>query len=100
MEIVSRLSAYSYQKLCGRAASQLGSPKVFAVALAHPLTGFIGLFGLLVPMVAALVLILPDSKVIHTVLLLIFSAVIVIRERRFFFDKTFDEEVITQCKTP
>jgi len=33
----------------------------------------------------------PDSKVIHTVLLLIFSVVIVIRERKFFFDKSFDE---------
>jgi hypothetical protein len=33
----------------------------------------------------------PDSKVIHTILLLIFSVFIVIRERKFFFDKTFDE---------
>ena len=33
----------------------------------------------------------PDSKVIHTVLLLIFSAVIVIRERKFFFDKAYDD---------
>jgi membrane protease YdiL (CAAX protease family) len=33
-----------------------------------------------------------DSKVIHTVLLFIFCAVIIIRERKFFFDKKFDEE--------
>ena len=33
----------------------------------------------------------PDSKVIHTVLLLIFSVVIVLREKKFFFDKSFDE---------
>ncbi|MCL2318499.1 MAG: hypothetical protein FWC45_00310 [Treponema sp.] len=31
----------------------------------------------------------PDSKVIQTVLLIIFSAVIVIREKEFFFDKSF-----------
>ena len=37
----------------------------------------------------------PDSKVIHTVLLLIFSVVIVIRERKFFFDKSFDEESLS-----
>jgi len=35
----------------------------------------------------------PDSKVIHTVLLLIISTVIVIRERKFFFDKAFEEEI-------
>jgi len=35
----------------------------------------------------------PDSKVIHTVLLLVLSVVIVIRERKFFFDKTFEEEI-------
>ncbi|MDR0447222.1 MAG: CPBP family intramembrane metalloprotease [Treponema sp.] len=34
----------------------------------------------------------PDSKVIQTVLLIIFSAIIVIRERKFFFSKTFDKE--------
>jgi membrane protease YdiL (CAAX protease family) len=33
----------------------------------------------------------PDSKVIHTVLLCIFSVVIVLREKKFFFDKSFDE---------
>jgi membrane protease YdiL (CAAX protease family) len=33
----------------------------------------------------------PDSKLIHTVLLCIFSAVIVLREKKFFFDKRFDE---------
>ncbi|MCL1836756.1 MAG: hypothetical protein FWG46_04330 [Treponema sp.] len=32
----------------------------------------------------------PDSKVIHTILLIIFSAVIVVRERKFFFDKAFE----------
>ncbi|MDR0497136.1 MAG: CPBP family intramembrane metalloprotease [Treponema sp.] len=34
----------------------------------------------------------PDSKVIQTVLLIIFSTIIVIRERKFFFGKTFDKE--------
>jgi membrane protease YdiL (CAAX protease family) len=34
----------------------------------------------------------PDTKIIHTILLAVFSAVIVIRERKFFFDKTFDRE--------
>ena len=33
----------------------------------------------------------PDSKVIHTILLCIFSVVIVLREKNFFFDKTFKE---------
>ena len=36
----------------------------------------------------------PDSKLIHTVLLCIFSAVIVLREKKFFFDKRFDEAEI------
>jgi len=36
----------------------------------------------------------PDSKVIHTILLLVFCAVILIRERKFFFNKKFDEESI------
>ena len=31
-----------------------------------------------------------DSKVIQTVLLIIFSAIIVLKEKKFFFDKTFD----------
>jgi len=33
----------------------------------------------------------PDSKVIDTVLLCIFCVVIVLREKKFFFDKRFDE---------
>ncbi|MDR0302755.1 MAG: hypothetical protein LBI04_10650 [Treponema sp.] len=37
----------------------------------------------------------PDSKLIHTVLLMIFSVVILIKERKFFFDKTFDSGSIT-----
>jgi uncharacterized protein len=35
----------------------------------------------------------PDSKIIHTVILLIVSAVIVIKNRKFFFDKSFEQEV-------
>jgi membrane protease YdiL (CAAX protease family) len=34
----------------------------------------------------------PDSKVIHTLLLLIFCAVILVKERKFFFNKKFEEE--------
>ena len=34
----------------------------------------------------------PDSKVIHTVVLLVFSAVVLIKEKKFFFDKTFDKD--------
>ena len=34
----------------------------------------------------------PDSKLIHTALLLVFCIFLVIRERKFFFDKTFIEE--------
>jgi hypothetical protein len=34
----------------------------------------------------------PDSKVIQTVLLLIFSAVIIIREPHYFFSKGFVDE--------
>ncbi|MCL1928258.1 MAG: hypothetical protein FWG07_05640 [Treponema sp.] len=32
----------------------------------------------------------PDSKIIHTILLIIFSAAIVIRDRKFFFDKSYE----------
>ena len=35
----------------------------------------------------------PDSKIIHTVILLIVSVVIVIKNRKFFFDKAFEQEV-------
>jgi membrane protease YdiL (CAAX protease family) len=44
----------------------------------------------------------PDSKVIHTVLLMIFSVVIVLREKKFFFDKSFDEgaEIPQGINTP
>ena len=35
----------------------------------------------------------PDSKVIHTVILIIISTVIVIKDRKFFFDKSFEQEV-------
>jgi len=32
----------------------------------------------------------PDSKIIHTIILLIVSAIIVIKNRKFFFDKSFE----------
>jgi len=32
----------------------------------------------------------PDSKVIHTIILIIISTVIVIKDRKFFFDKSFE----------
>jgi hypothetical protein len=32
----------------------------------------------------------PDSKIIHTILICIFSGVIVLREKKFFFDQSFD----------
>jgi hypothetical protein len=32
----------------------------------------------------------PDSKLIHTVLLCIFCVIIVIKDRKFFFEKAFD----------
>jgi len=35
----------------------------------------------------------PDTKIIYTVLFLIFCAVIVMKDRKFFFDKTFEVEV-------
>jgi hypothetical protein len=34
----------------------------------------------------------PDTKVIHTVLLIIFCTVLVIKEKNFFFAKTFNKE--------
>ena len=34
----------------------------------------------------------PDSKLIHTALFLITATIIVLKDRRFFFDKTFNEE--------
>jgi len=34
----------------------------------------------------------PDSKVIHTVILIIVATVIVIKDRRFFFDKSYEEQ--------
>ena len=33
----------------------------------------------------------PDSKVIHTVLLCIFSVIIVVKEKKYFFNKTFEQ---------
>jgi membrane protease YdiL (CAAX protease family) len=38
----------------------------------------------------------PDSKVIQTVLLLIFSGVLLIKEKDFFFNKNFDHDTYTQ----
>jgi membrane protease YdiL (CAAX protease family) len=35
----------------------------------------------------------PDSKLIHTLLLCIFCVVIVIKDRKFFFDKAFDSQI-------